>query len=372
MLQGGGALGAYQAGAYDGSGRSRATCRAGSPAFPSAPSTRPSSPAIRLSAASSDCASSGKQCPAASSAGLSANDDNSRKLFNETSAAMAALRRRARLLRAARSAGGSHAARHAGSDQHLRFRSALRHAERAGRFRSAQLRRGALERRRRRGAAPATCDISTRTSQTIGPEHIMASGALPPGFPPIDDRRQALLGRRPRLQHAAAIRARTRWATSRHGASFRSICSAPAATCRRPCSMSASARRRSAIRAVPGSTPISFARSKPCGGPSSILRPNVPAELGDNPDWRLLDSLAATRPSPSCSSSTGARPIGRNRTITSSRAIPWRNIGAPDATTSSTRSTIPPGRTAQPPEEGVTVLDLTRDIDSRHDRNASL
>ena len=42
----------------------------------------------------------------------------------------------------------------------------------------------------------------------IDVRHIMASGALPPGFPPVADRWRALLGRRPRLQHAAPLRAR--------------------------------------------------------------------------------------------------------------------------------------------------------------------
>ena len=43
------------------------------------------------------------------------------------------------------------------------------------------------------------------TTHTIRPEHVMASGALPPGFPAGRDRRRALLGRRAGLQHAAAM-----------------------------------------------------------------------------------------------------------------------------------------------------------------------
>ena len=42
-------------------------------------------------------------------------------------------------------------------------------------------------------------------THTIRPEHVMASGALPPGFPASRDRRRALLGRRPRLEHAPAM-----------------------------------------------------------------------------------------------------------------------------------------------------------------------
>ena len=42
----------------------------------------------------------------------------------------------------------------------------------------------------------------------IAAEHIMASGALPPGFPAIEIDGELLLGRRHRLQHAAAMGAR--------------------------------------------------------------------------------------------------------------------------------------------------------------------
>ena len=38
------------------------------------------------------------------------------------------------------------------------------------------------------------------TTHTIGPEHVMASGALPPGFPAIEIEGRALLGRRSDLQ----------------------------------------------------------------------------------------------------------------------------------------------------------------------------
>ena len=44
----------------------------------------------------------------------------------------------------------------------------------------------------------------------IGPEHVMASGALPPGFPACRDRGRALLGWRPRLQHATGMGRRKR------------------------------------------------------------------------------------------------------------------------------------------------------------------
>ena len=43
------------------------------------------------------------------------------------------------------------------------------------------------------------------STHRIRPEHVMASGALPPGFPADRDRGRTLLGRRPGLQHAAAM-----------------------------------------------------------------------------------------------------------------------------------------------------------------------
>ena len=46
------------------------------------------------------------------------------------------------------------------------------------------------------------------TTHQIGPEHVIASGSLPPGFPADRDRRRALLGWRPRVQYAAAMGAR--------------------------------------------------------------------------------------------------------------------------------------------------------------------
>ena len=55
-------------------------------------------------------------------------------------------------------------------------------------------------------SAPATRSTSTARRTRIGPEHVMASGALPPGLSAGGDRRRVLLGRRDRVQHAAAVR----------------------------------------------------------------------------------------------------------------------------------------------------------------------
>ena len=59
-------------------------------------------------------------------------------------------------------------------------------ARAAGRLRPAQLRRGPALGRRGQRAGPATSPTSTAATQRIDARHIMASGALPPGFPPIE------------------------------------------------------------------------------------------------------------------------------------------------------------------------------------------
>ena len=90
------------------------------------------------------------------------------------------------------------------------------HAARTGRLRSHQRAQDAPRGRRRRAARPATRSTSTISDPDLvfGPQHVMASGALPPGLPPIRIKDRALLGRRTRLQFAAVVRARRRSAGS--------------------------------------------------------------------------------------------------------------------------------------------------------------
>ena len=106
-------------------------------------------------------------------------------------------------------------------------------ARAAGRLRPAQLRRGpALGRRGQRARRGNFVLLRQPRTQRIDARHIMASGALPPGLSADRDRRRVLLGRRPRLQHAAAVRARRARRTGR-GWCSRSTCSPRAARCRR-------------------------------------------------------------------------------------------------------------------------------------------
>ena len=150
VLQGGGALGAYQAGAYE------ALCEAGhTPSWVAGISIGSVNAAIIAGNPPEKRAERLREFWDRVSSWLLgrplANDDNSRRLFNETSAALAATRRRAGVLRAARAARRAHAARYAGSHQRLRHVAAPRHAARTCRFRSPEFRSGAGEPRRGAG-----------------------------------------------------------------------------------------------------------------------------------------------------------------------------------------------------------------------------
>ena len=97
------------------------------------------------------------------------------------------------------------------------------------------------------------------TTHKIGPEHVMASGSLPPGFPATEIDGEYLLGRRPRFQHAAAMGARRPAAPGHAGLPGRSVERARRAAARpdrgRHC-----ARRTSAFRAAPAPAPTSSSK----------------------------------------------------------------------------------------------------------------
>ena len=94
------------------------------------------------------------------------------------------------------------------------------------------------------------------TTHQIGPEHVMASGSLPPGFPATEIEGRALLGRRAGVQYAAAMGARQQTASGHAGLPDRSLERA-AASFRAASSSSRCARRTSAFPAAPGRQPIS-------------------------------------------------------------------------------------------------------------------
>ena len=151
VLQGGGALGAYQAGAYE------ALAEAGEmPSWVAGVSIGAVNSAIiagnpperrieRLRAFWDGVSSWLPGRPLA-------HDDNSRRVFNETSCRARSVFRRARLLRAARPAALPSPQGTPSGDQRLRHAPAQRHLARACRFRPSELRSGASQRRRRPGA----------------------------------------------------------------------------------------------------------------------------------------------------------------------------------------------------------------------------
>ena len=92
--------------------------------------------------------------------------------------------------------------RQPGGPELLRHGAAQEHPGRTGRFRPDQPPRGAPVARRGERAARANRSTSTISRRSIRPEHVMASGALPPGFPADPHRRGVLLRRGPRVQLA--------------------------------------------------------------------------------------------------------------------------------------------------------------------------
>ena len=187
--------------------------------------------------------------------------------------------------------------------------------------------------------APAISSTSTTRRTRSAPEHIMASGALPPGFPAGRDRRRALLGRRPGLQHAAAMGAGR--------AAARGHARLPGRPVERA--------RRAAAR--PG-------RGRRAAEGNPVLQPHPRRD-------RPFQAVAEASPAPSRLSATACRPSLRDartsrcsrgsgreglqhrapdlsrkpyegdRRTTSSRAAPCRSTGRRATTTRRARCSIP-------------------------------
>ena len=201
-------------------------------------------------------------------------------------------------------------------------------------------------------------------SQTIGPEHVMASGALPPGFPRQSRLMVSLIGmedwfptRRSNTCSSEVVRARI-------CASSRWTSSAPEAACRRRCSMWRSGKRRSATRAGPGSTPMYFRELQTIRRAIRHLRTAVPQELRDNPDWRFLDSV-------SCNAAITIVLLIHRRAAywTQSSDYEFSRYTIEEhweAGRADVERTLrdPAWKNRTRPEEGVMVLDLTRELDA--------
>ena len=361
VLQGGGALGAYQAGAYTALaeagympnwvagisiGAVNSAIIAGNP---------PERRGERLRAFWEEVSSRLTAWPLA-------NDDNSRKLFNETSAAMAALWGvpgffEPRVPPAVLMPPGTpeaisvydSAPLYATLNQLVDFDLLNSGAVR--------LSVGAVE------VLTGNMQYFDTTSQTVGPEHIMASGALPPGLPPImiDDKPYwdgGLVSNTP-LQHVLER------SGPRHDTVVFQV-DLFSARGDLPETLFDVGQREKEIR-YSSRTRLNtdiFCEMQAMRRAIKHLRPNVPAELGDNPDWRLLDSLACD------AAITIVQLIHRRAAYWTqsndyefSRYTMEEHWAAGRADVEHTLN-HPAWKNREPPEEGVTVLDLTRDIEA--------
>ena len=245
--------------------------RTGSPASRSAPSTAaliagnpPERRVERLRAVLGDRQPSRRSASPHLAASTSTND-MLHQCINQFRAMGTLLWGAPELLQAAHAAADLHAGQQSRRPQLLRYRAAQGAARAAGRFRPDQRARCASA-SARPTSRPATSSTSTPPTHKIGPEHIMASGSLPPGFPGHRDRRRALLGRRRRLQHAAAMGARRRAAPGHARLPDRPVERARRAAARHDRGRRR-ARRTSAIRAAPALAPTSSARRRRCAAP---------------------------------------------------------------------------------------------------------
>ena len=167
LLQGGGALGAYQAGVYQALAEAD-FIPTGSPASRSAPSTPRSSPATRPRRASTSCARSGRKSPHRHGIPRRclrpslARGEAARSSLNQVSAAMAASVGASRLLHAAHHRSVVSSARHHRGDQLLRHAAAKATLERFvdfDRMNAGETKRVSASARSM--CAPATSSIST-------------------------------------------------------------------------------------------------------------------------------------------------------------------------------------------------------------------
>ena len=206
VLQGGGALGAYQAGAYE------ALAETGEmPSWVAGVSIGAINSAIIAGnppkRRSSACAPSGTECQVGSPASRLLHDDNSRRVFNETSAALAAFSGvpgffTPRIPPALLSPQGTPAAISVYDTAPLR--DTLLELVDFDLLNSGAVRLsvGAVQ------VLTGNLQYFDTNNQKIGPDHVMASGALASGLSSHRDRRRALLGWRIGVQHAAPAGAR--------------------------------------------------------------------------------------------------------------------------------------------------------------------
>jgi len=361
VLQGGGALGAYQAGAYEALaeagymptwiagisiGAVNSAIIAGNP---------PERRVERLRAFWQEVSSRLLGQPLA-------NDDNSRKVFNETSAALAALWGvpgffEPRIPPAPFMPPGTPEAISVYDSSPLH--ATLRELVDFDLLNSGPVRVsvGAVQ------VLTGNMQYFDTTSQTVGPEHIMASGALPPGLPPI------VIEGKPYWDGGLVSNTPLQHVLERGGPRHDMVVFQVDLFSARgdlPDTLFDVGQREKEIR-YSSRTRLNtdiFCELQAMRRAIRHLRPNVPTEFGDNPHWQLLDRLG-------CDAAVTIVQLIHRRAAywTQSNDYEFSRYTMEEHWASG-RADVehtlnqPTWKNRKPPEEGVTVFDLTRDLDA--------
>jgi NTE family protein len=207
------------------------------------------------------------------------------------------------------------------------------------------------------------------TAQAVGPEHVMASGALPPGFPPID------IDGEPYWDGGLLSNAPLRHVLER-GGPRKDMCVFQidlfsARGCM-PETVFDTAQREKEIR-FSSRTRLStdiFCELQAMRRAIRRLRTEVPLEFSDNPDWQLLDKL-------SCDAAITIVQLIHRRAAywTQSNDYEFSRYTIEEhwqAGRDDVEHTLnhPAWKNRTRPEAGVKVLDLTRDLDTHPKKRA--
>ena len=200
-------------------------------------------------------------------------------------------------------------------------------------------------------------------SQTIGPEHVMASGALPPGFPPIE------IDGKPYWDGGLVSNTPLEYVLERSGPR-EDMCIFQmdlfSARGSMPETLFDVAQREKEIR-YSSRTRLNtdyFSELQTIRRAIRHLRTAVPQELRDNPDWRFLDSV-------SCNAAITIVLLIHRRAAywTQSSDYEFSRYTIDEhweAGRADVKRTLrdPTWKNRTRPEEGVMVLDLTRELDA--------
>ncbi len=346
LLQGGGALGSYQAGVYQAlaEAESHPDWVAGISIGAINSALIAGNPPERAGRAAAGILGGGQRrrsstCPTLVIDILDRR--HARSFVNQARAFERPDVRRAALLRAAHSAPPFLHPPGRRGDELLRHAPLRGDARAAGRFRSHQCQADALQRRRGERAHRQLRLLRHRRPTSSGPSTSWPAARCRPAFPATEIDGEYLLGRRTRLQHAAAMGARQPAAAGHPRLPGRSVERARRAA-PRPRRRPKCARRRSTIPAAPAPGPTRSRRTQKLR--VGARQPDQAAARRDAKTRRDVEAAAARRPIDKVCNIVhliyrSQKYEGSPRT-TSSPAGPWRSIGRPATTTPSARCGI--------------------------------